>query len=145
MRYSEKREVMCRRALNIFTVDNQLNNRTFSSLSLTNFTPNEIRICFEEDPLFTGLLMVHWWKRSNYSASLSTHEKLHINSNIFGEVDYRFQLTHINEIRSLDHVYMPNAIAPLIQPTASSRAFCEQQELIKDNKFQRFVLEGKYS
>jgi hypothetical protein len=40
---------------------------------------------------------------------------------------------------------MPNATAPLVEPTVSSRSFYEHNELITNNKFQRFVMEGKYA
>jgi SNF2 family DNA or RNA helicase len=112
---------------------------------MTNFTPREIKLCFEEDALVTALLMLHWWKRSNFSATFSTKEKLHLNADLNSEIDYRFKLSLWNEIRSMEQVYMPNATAPLIEPIVCSKSFYEDHELVNNNKFQRYILEGKYS
>ncbi len=40
---------------------------------------------------------------------------------------------------------MPIATAPLIEPIVSSKAFYEHNDLMTNNKFQRYILEGKYS
>lgn len=72
MRYPESRENMSKRLLNIYSVDNQRNNSTFSSLSMTPLTMSEIEFCFREDQLLTGIVLLHWLSRSRYSASLST-------------------------------------------------------------------------
>ena len=40
---------------------------------------------------------------------------------------------------------MPNATAPMIQPTISSCIFYENSSLLNNNKFQKFIFEGKYS
>jgi len=79
MRFSENRERTSKRLVNIYAVNNQKDNKTFSSLWMTQLTRSEIDMCFREDQLLTGILMLHWWKRNNYSATFSTHEKLRIN------------------------------------------------------------------
>lgn len=40
---------------------------------------------------------------------------------------------------------MPKATAPVIEPFISSCSFYEEQEILKNNKFQKFIFEGKYS
>ncbi len=60
------------------------------------------------------------------------------------EVDYRFKLNHFNEVRSFENAYIPKATAPLIEPTISSCSFYDQLHLLKNNKFQKFIFEGKY-
>ncbi len=39
---------------------------------------------------------------------------------------------------------MPNATAPLIEPIITSRSFYDDYELLNNNKFQKFIFEGKY-
>lgn len=39
IRFGERREQVSKQLFNIYTVQNQLNNPTFSPLALTNFTP----------------------------------------------------------------------------------------------------------
>ena len=63
---------MCKRMVNIYQVENQINNKAFSSLWMTQLTMSEIELCFREDEFLTGILLLHWWKRNNYSASFST-------------------------------------------------------------------------
>ncbi len=74
---------MSKRLVNIYEVANQLNNPTFSSLHITNFSNTEIKLCFEQDTLVTALLLLHWWKRGNHSSTFSTSEKLHINTDLY--------------------------------------------------------------
>jgi hypothetical protein len=42
MRFTEKRESMSKRLLNIYSVDNQRNNPTFASLSMASLSMGEI-------------------------------------------------------------------------------------------------------
>ena len=39
---------------------------------------------------------------------------------------------------------MPNATAPMVIPIVSSCAFYANHELVNNNKFQKFIMEGKY-
>lgn len=63
---------------------------------MTSLTMTEVEFCFREDQLLTGILLAHWWKRSNYSSSFSTHEKVHLNKWLIEDVDYRFKLNNLN-------------------------------------------------
>lgn len=73
VRFYEWKEATAKRFVNIYSVDNQRGNKTFSSLWMTSLSMSEIEFCFKEDQLLTGILLAHWWKRSNYSSSFSTH------------------------------------------------------------------------
>ena len=64
-------------------------------MALTHLSLSEVRMCFEEDPLFTGILLAHWMKRSNYAASLSTKERIQL-SDRNDKVDYRFKMQFKN-------------------------------------------------
>ena len=145
LRFPERREHMSKRLLNIYSVRNQTNNPTFSSLQMTNLTMSEVLFCFREDPLWTGVLLAHWWHRSNYSATLSTHQKMHINYSLTSPADYRFILNRQNQVPSLEMTYMPSATAPLIELSCDSIAYREENELLNNNKFHKFLLEGRYS
>jgi hypothetical protein len=89
-------------------------------------------------------LLLHWWTRSGFSASLSTGEKLMVSREIRAGVDYRFRLEMENDVRSLEQVYMPIAIAPIVEATVSSRTYYDNREELNRNKFHKFMLEGKY-
>ena len=39
----------------------------------------------------------------------------------------------------MEDVYMPDATAPLVEPTISSRSFYENNELMNNNKFQKYI------
>jgi hypothetical protein len=39
---------------------------------------------------------------------------------------------------------MPIAIAPIIEPTIFSGTFYEQNQLLNNNKFQKFMLYGRF-
>lgn len=75
-RYNESRQKTSKRLLNIYSPANQHRNPTFAALEMTSLTKGEIDFCFREDQLLTGILLAHWWKRHNYSGSLSTRERL---------------------------------------------------------------------
>lgn len=63
---------------------------------MTCFSHSEINLCFQEDPLFTAILLTHWWKRSTFLSAVSTKETLNINLDLKQEIDYRFKLKSIN-------------------------------------------------
>lgn len=95
-RFEQPRKNTLKRLLNIYHPANQLNNKTFSGLSMTCFRHSEINLCFQEDPLYTAILLTHWWKRSTFSSGISTKETLNINIDLKQEIDYRFKLKSIN-------------------------------------------------
>lgn len=59
-------------------------------------------------------------------------------------MDYRFEVQHLNEVPSLEHTFMPRATAPMVEPTVSSWSFYERQSELNNNKFQKFIMEGRY-
>lgn len=48
------------------------------------------------------------------------------------------------EIKGINEIFIPHAVAPTIQPIVSSGSFYENAELLANNKFQKYILEGKY-
>lgn len=78
------------------------------------WSKSETEFCFREDQLLTGIILMHWWHRSNYSATFSTRQKLNINTELTQKIDYRFKMNFENDVRSLESVYMPAATAPMV-------------------------------
>ena len=75
-RYRLSKAKVHKRLLNISSVVNQTNNKTFSIFKLLGLSSAQVELCYKEDPLFTGILLTHWLKSNSYSKSLATKQNL---------------------------------------------------------------------
>ena len=47
-------------------------------------------------------------------------------------------------MKELQAIFIPKAIAPTIIPAINSDSFQNDQEIMANNKFQKFIMEGKF-
>ena len=48
-------------------------------------------------------------------------------------------------VKELQKIFIPKAFAPTIVPKINSDSFHNDQDLMANNKFQKFIMEGKFA
>ena len=91
--------------------------------------------------MFCGLLLLHWLSR-NPRASFSTNEFINLPEKT---IDERFYFRKESDATdSLKKIFINYATAPTIIPAITSKIFYNEYEEIANNKFQKYIFEGKY-
>ena len=70
---------------------------------------------------------------------------MHLNPLLVEDIDSRLRVKQSYDMKSLEHTYIPYATAPSILPVTSSEHFYEMNSIHNNNKFQKFIMEGKYT
>ena len=70
---------------------------------------------------------------------------MRINPLLVDDIDQKWRINKFCDIRSLENAFIPYATAPSIVPVTSSSTFYEEYSLLNNNKFQKFIMEGKYT
>ena len=70
---------------------------------------------------------------------------MRINPYLVEDIEERLKINKYHDIKSLDNAFISYATAPSIIPATSSGHFYENFTLLNNNKFQKFIMEGKYT
>ena len=147
MKFEEPLGDRNRRLLNIFTVENMIDNPTFSSLKLTSLSYSEIQTCFTEDTMITKILLTHWLMR-NYKKASSLKEPLNIihnwNLENWNDMETEGFILPRETPRTIINTYILDVMAPTITPIINSQSFYNDFELLSNNTYQKYIFEGKY-
>ena len=68
-----------------------------------------------------------------------------INPLLVKDIDSRFRIDKDIVFQSIEKAYIPYATAPSIIPVISSGTYYEQHALQSNNRYQKFIMEGKYA
>ena len=138
LRFVEKRDNRNKRLLNLYEPRHMRESKGFSAINLMNLSLGEVELCFREDPLFSGVLLTHWITRNPYTARFSTESYINLPP---VKCDERFNFSKkFDAVQALQEMFIPKALAPTIVPIVNSLSYHDEQELIANNKFQKFIL-----